>query len=83
MARKRRPEDPGGSIDAAVAPVAATTGSFSRVAGSDEGDPREESIRRRAQEIYERRQAMGLPGDAAGDWLQAEAELGSQAEPRP
>ena len=47
------------------------------------GGPTAERIRQRAHEIYERRQALGLPGDAEGDWLQAEAELGPQAVPKP
>ena len=33
----------------------------------------EEQIRRRAYELYEKRQ--GNPGDAEGDWYRAEAEL--------
>ena len=82
MGRKRRPEDQVGSADAPVAPVAATTTSSSRAAGL-EGGPTAERVRRRAHEIYERRTALGLPGDAEGDWLQAEAELGSQAQPKP
>jgi hypothetical protein len=41
-----------------------------------------EQIRQRAHEIYEQRIAKGLPGDAEGDWLRAEAELGRQAKPR-
>ena len=42
-----------------------------------------ERVRQRAHEIYERRRALDLPGDAEGDWFQAEAELGSRAEPKP
>jgi hypothetical protein len=48
------------------------------VAGSGQGVPNDESVRRRAQEIYERRMREGLPGDAESDWLQAEAELAAQ-----
>jgi hypothetical protein len=41
-----------------------------------------EHVRQRAHEIYEQRIANGLPGDAEGDWLRAEAELARQAKPR-
>ena len=84
MGRKRKPEHQIGSTDAPVAPVAATTTSSSRAARlASEGGPTAERVRRRAHEIYERRRAEGLPGDAEGDWLQAEAELGSRAQPKP
>jgi len=83
MARKRRAEEPGRRTDATGVPASAKAASISRAASSNEVPPKEESTRRRAHEIYERRKALGLQGDAAGDWLQAEAELGSQAEPRP
>lgn len=36
-----------------------------------------ELTRRRAYEIYEERIAQALAGDAEGDWLKAEAELGN------
>lgn len=84
MGRKRKPEDQIGRTDAPVAPVAATTASSSRAAGLEsQGGPTAERVRQRAREIYERRSALGLPGDADGDWFQAEAELGSQAGPKP
>ncbi len=34
-----------------------------------------EDIRVRAFEIYQRRSAIGIPGDPETDWLQAEREL--------
>lgn len=39
--------------------------------------PREERIRRRAEEIYEKRKAAGeeSSGDALSDWLEAEREI--------
>ncbi len=69
MARKKKAQDQMGSPEAPVAPHG--------------GVPTTDRIRQRAHEIYERRQALGLPGDADGDWLQAEAELRSQAVPKP
>jgi hypothetical protein len=81
MARKRNPEAQKGSTDAPVEPVTAATAFVVAVLES-EGGPTAESIRRRAHEVYERRQAMGLPGDDEGDWLQAEAELVSEAQAR-
>lgn len=35
----------------------------------------EQSIRKRAEEIYHRRMKEGTPGDAESDWIQAEQEL--------
>jgi len=35
----------------------------------------ESSIRKRAEEIYMKRIAEGIPGDADSDWQQAEQEL--------
>ena len=40
-------------------------------------------IRQRAHAIYEQRKTLGLPGDAEGDWLQAEAELGCKTQTKP
>ena len=40
----------------------------------------EEQIRRRAYELYQKRQ--GNPGDADGDWYRAEAELREDAGQR-
>lgn len=34
-----------------------------------------DEVRERAHEIYEERNARGLPGDSMSDWLQAEKEL--------
>lgn len=44
--------------------------------------PREERIRRRAQEIYEKRKAAGegSSGDALSDWLEAEKEISAEEE---
>lgn len=41
--------------------------------GLDNSDPTEAEIRKRAHEIYVRRN--GAPGSAVLDWLQAEVEL--------
>lgn len=77
MGRKRKPEDTIGS-------GGASTGSPSGDTGPDRGGgATAERVRRRAHEIYERRTALGLPGDAESDWLQAEAELGGQADAKP
>jgi hypothetical protein len=38
----------------------------------------ERSIRKRAEEIYQKRMEEGIPGDADSDWIQAEQELRSQ-----
>ena len=38
---------------------------------------REEEIRLLAYDLWERRCASGIGGDAAGDWLQAERLLGA------
>jgi len=35
----------------------------------------ESAIRKRAEEIYQRRTENGIPGDADSDWRQAEEEL--------
>ena len=84
MARKRRPEDRGAGTDAQVAAVAETTPSGSGVGSSEQGSVAlaAERIRQRAHEFYEQRIAKGLPGDAEGDWLRAEAELAPRAKPR-
>jgi hypothetical protein len=84
VGRKRKPGDQIGNTDAPVPTVAATTPSSPGAAGLESGgDPTAERVRQRAHQIYERRRALGLPGDAEGDWLKAEAELGSRAEPKP
>jgi len=44
-----------------------------------EDEPREEKIRRRAYELYVERGYM--PGYDVEDWIQAEQELSSEAEP--
>ena len=64
--------------------AAATTTPVSGAA-SDEADAglTANRIRQRAHAIYEERKAIGLPGDAEGDWLQAEAELGGKTQTRP
>lgn len=72
MGRKRKSEDPIGSSGAPTAPSP-------RAGLESGGGSTAERVRQRAHEIYERRTALGLPGDAEGDWLQAEAELGSPA----
>jgi hypothetical protein len=41
-------------------------------------EPAEDLIRLRAYELYEKRD--GAPGDADGDWYQAEAELKGTSE---
>jgi hypothetical protein len=71
MARKR-------SVAAAPPPVAGA-------AVSEEGDVglTADRIRQRAQAIYEQRKTLGLSGDAEGDWLQAEAELGGKTQTKP
>jgi hypothetical protein len=43
------------------------------ISGAETGALNEEAIRRRAYELYESRH--GQPGDALGDWYQAENEL--------
>ena len=35
----------------------------------------EEDVRRKAQEIYEKRVQEGIPGDPHSDWLKAESQL--------
>lgn len=81
MGRKTKAETQVASTDAPASPVPATTAP-SRVDGPEgEGGSIAVRIRDRAHEIYERRQALGLPGDADGDWFQAEAELGSRTKP--
>jgi hypothetical protein len=77
VGRKRKSEDPIGS--------SGEPGAFSsRVAGLESGGgPAAERVRQRAHEIYERRTALGLPGDAEGDWFQAEAELGGLVDAKP
>jgi hypothetical protein len=83
MARRRKPEDQRGATHVPIAAAAATTASGPDVPGRDsDAGLTAERTRQRAHEIYERRKAMGLPGDAEGDWLQAEAEL-AHAVPRP
>lgn len=37
--------------------------------------PSEEDIRVHAYQLYERRRADGVEGDAASDWIEAEREL--------
>ena len=81
MGRKTKPETRIATTDAPVSPVSATTAPSPVDGPGSEGGPIAARIRQRAHEIYERRQALGLPGDAEGDWLQAEAELGSRAKP--
>jgi hypothetical protein len=84
MARRRKPEDQRGATDVPFATAAATTAPGPNVPGLDsDAGLTAERTRQRAHEIYERRKAMGLPGDAEGDWLLAEAELGAHAVPRP
>lgn len=84
MVRKRKPENQVGRGGAPVAPVPAKTVSSSRDAGlASGGGPTPERVRERAREIYERRTALGLPGDAESDWLQAEAELGAKKATKP
>ena len=73
MGRKRKSDD---QIGTSGAPTASSSGAAGLGSG---GGSTAERIRERAHEIYERRTALGQPGDADGDWLQAEAELGSQA----
>jgi hypothetical protein len=64
--------------------VVATTPPASGGAVSEESDVRlTDRIRQRARAIYEQRKALGLPGDAEGDWLQAEAELGGKTQTKP
>ena len=62
-----------------------TTPPVSGAAVSEEGDIglAADRVRERAQAIYEERKAMGLPGDAEADWLQAEAELGGKTPTKP
>lgn len=72
MGRKRRSED---TIANGGAPTARSSGD---AAQDGAGQPSAERVRQRALEIYERRRALGLPGDSVGDWLQAEEELGSE-----
>jgi len=38
----------------------------------------EASIRKRAEQIYQKRMKEGIPGDADSDWRQAEQELRKQ-----
>ena len=38
----------------------------------------EAAIRKRAEQIYQKRMKEGLPGDAESDWRQAEQELRKQ-----
>jgi Protein of unknown function (DUF2934) len=77
VGRKKKSEN---QIESSGAPTA----SSARAAGLESGGgSTAERVRQRAHEIYERRTALGLPGDAEGDWLQAEAELGSQAAAKP
>ena len=83
MGRKRKPEDRNNGTDAPVAPVPAATAPSPVDGLEGEGGPTVVRVRKRAQEIYEQRQAMGLPGSAEGDWLQAKAELGSQTKAKP
>ena len=65
--------------------VAVTTPPVSGAAVSEESDVgmAADRIRQRAHAIYEQRTAMGLPGDAEADWLQAEAELGGKTPTKP
>ena len=39
----------------------------------------EDEVRELAYHLYERRCASGIPGDAAGDWIQAEQLLAEQS----
>ena len=40
--------------------------------------PSEDSIRILAFDLYQRRQADGMPGDAESDWVKAEKEFGAE-----
>jgi hypothetical protein len=47
-----------------------------RGSGSMFGESVSDKIRKRAQELFEKRK--GAPGDALGDWLEAERQIKSE-----
>ncbi len=60
---------------AAPKKVAAKTAPKTKPAAKKSAKPTFEDIQKQAYFVAERRQALGLPGDAASDWIQAEKEL--------